>query len=42
MVPIGLAGVIYFGFIGYLLVNLLICIGFTSLADYPFIKKYFR
>jgi len=42
MVPLGLAGVIYFGFIGYLLVNLLICIGFTSLADYPFIKKYFR
>ena len=42
MLPISLAAVFYFGFIAYLLVYLLICIGFTSIASYPLVKKYYR
>ena len=42
LLPISLAAVFYFGFIAYLLVYLLICIGFTSIASYPLVKKYYR
>ena len=42
LLPISLAAVFYFGFIAYLLVYLLICIGFTSIASYPTVKKYYR
>ena len=42
LLPIILAAVFYFAFIAYLLVYLLICIGFTSIASYPFVKKYYR
>ena len=42
LLPIILAAVFYFAFIAYLLVYLLICIGFTSIASYPLVKKYYR
>ena len=42
LLPIILAAAFYFAFIAYLLVYLLICIGFTSIASYPFVKKYYR
>ena len=42
LLPISLAAVFYFGLIAYLLVYLLICIGFTSIASYPLVKKYYR
>jgi len=42
LVPIIIFAVVYFIFIAYLSVYLLVCLGWTSLAEYSFVKKYYR
>jgi len=42
LLPLGLCGAGYFLFIGYLTLYMFICIGWTSLANIPFIAKYYR
>ena len=39
---IAVAAVIYFGFIFYLAIYLLICLGWESLARKPWIQKFYR